>query len=117
MTSLQMALMAYTLISPPTGSLLAPLTRTGKASKFSAIATTCSSSPVLNLVKSTPASALGTIKTLNRVNGRYYETALHAALNIRPELITITSFNDDNGTRDVDREGGGALEDNHPRVL
>uniref|UniRef100_A0A8C2Z1N1 Mannosidase endo-alpha like n=1 Tax=Cyclopterus lumpus TaxID=8103 RepID=A0A8C2Z1N1_CYCLU len=30
----------------------------------------------------------------NRVNGRYYETALQAALNVRPEVVTITSFNE-----------------------
>uniref|UniRef100_A0A8C6TFR3 Mannosidase endo-alpha like n=1 Tax=Neogobius melanostomus TaxID=47308 RepID=A0A8C6TFR3_9GOBI len=32
--------------------------------------------------------------TRNRVNGRYYETALQAALNVRPEMVTITSFNE-----------------------
>lgn len=32
--------------------------------------------------------------TRNRVNGRYYETALQAALNVRPETVTITSFNE-----------------------
>uniref|UniRef100_A0A3Q3JSN9 Mannosidase endo-alpha like n=1 Tax=Monopterus albus TaxID=43700 RepID=A0A3Q3JSN9_MONAL len=32
--------------------------------------------------------------TRNRVNGRYYETALQAALNVRPEIIAITSFNE-----------------------
>ncbi|XP_041963212.1 glycoprotein endo-alpha-1,2-mannosidase-like protein [Alosa sapidissima] len=32
--------------------------------------------------------------TRNRVNGRYYETALQAALNVRPELVSITSFNE-----------------------
>ncbi|XP_047216257.1 glycoprotein endo-alpha-1,2-mannosidase-like protein isoform X3 [Girardinichthys multiradiatus] len=32
--------------------------------------------------------------TRNRVNGRYYETALQAALNVRPEVVTITSFNE-----------------------
>lgn len=32
--------------------------------------------------------------TRNRVNGRYYETALQAALNVRPEIVTITSFNE-----------------------
>ncbi|XP_043973965.1 glycoprotein endo-alpha-1,2-mannosidase-like protein [Gambusia affinis] len=32
--------------------------------------------------------------TRNRVNGRYYETVLQAALNVRPEIVTITSFNE-----------------------
>ncbi|KAM7421248.1 hypothetical protein PAMA_015412 [Pampus argenteus] len=32
--------------------------------------------------------------TRNRVNGRYYEMALQAALNARPEIVTITSFNE-----------------------
>lgn len=32
--------------------------------------------------------------TRNRVSGRYYETALQAALSVRPEMITITSFNE-----------------------
>ncbi|XP_062889248.1 glycoprotein endo-alpha-1,2-mannosidase-like isoform X1 [Mobula hypostoma] len=32
--------------------------------------------------------------TRNRVNGKYYETALSTALLIRPEIITITSFNE-----------------------
>nr|XP_061814781.1 glycoprotein endo-alpha-1,2-mannosidase-like protein [Nerophis lumbriciformis] len=32
--------------------------------------------------------------TRNRVNGRYYETALQAALSVRPEMVTITSFNE-----------------------
>ncbi|XP_057689465.1 glycoprotein endo-alpha-1,2-mannosidase-like protein [Corythoichthys intestinalis] len=32
--------------------------------------------------------------TRNRVNGRYYETALQAALDARPELLAITSFNE-----------------------
>lgn len=32
--------------------------------------------------------------TRNRVNGRYYETALQAALNVRPDMVTITSFNE-----------------------
>ncbi|XP_048453472.1 glycoprotein endo-alpha-1,2-mannosidase-like isoform X1 [Rhincodon typus] len=32
--------------------------------------------------------------TRNRVNGKYYETALSAALLVRPEIITITSFNE-----------------------
>uniref|UniRef100_A0A3Q3X1G9 Mannosidase endo-alpha like n=1 Tax=Mola mola TaxID=94237 RepID=A0A3Q3X1G9_MOLML len=31
--------------------------------------------------------------TRNRVNGRYYETSLQAALAVRPEIVTITSFN------------------------
>ncbi|XP_063041067.1 glycoprotein endo-alpha-1,2-mannosidase-like protein [Engraulis encrasicolus] len=31
--------------------------------------------------------------TRNRVNGRYYETALQAAVAVRPELVAITSFN------------------------
>lgn len=31
--------------------------------------------------------------TRNRVNGRYYETSLQAALTVRPEIVTITSFN------------------------
>ncbi|XP_036948914.1 glycoprotein endo-alpha-1,2-mannosidase-like protein [Acanthopagrus latus] len=31
--------------------------------------------------------------TRNRVNGRYYETSLQAALSVRPEIVTITSFN------------------------
>ncbi|KAI4812021.1 hypothetical protein KUCAC02_014878 [Chaenocephalus aceratus] len=30
----------------------------------------------------------------NRVNGRYFETAQQAALNARPEIVTITSFNE-----------------------
>lgn len=29
----------------------------------------------------------------NRVNGRYYETALRAALDARPDLLAVTSFN------------------------
>ncbi|XP_031432757.1 glycoprotein endo-alpha-1,2-mannosidase-like protein [Clupea harengus] len=32
--------------------------------------------------------------TRNRVNGRYYETALQAALNVRPDVVSITSFNE-----------------------
>ncbi|XP_077430882.1 glycoprotein endo-alpha-1,2-mannosidase-like protein [Vanacampus margaritifer] len=32
--------------------------------------------------------------TRNRVNGRYYETALQAALDVRPEVLAITSFNE-----------------------
>ncbi|XP_068613778.1 glycoprotein endo-alpha-1,2-mannosidase-like protein [Brachionichthys hirsutus] len=32
--------------------------------------------------------------TRNRVNGRYYETALQAALGARPEVVAITSFNE-----------------------
>ncbi|XP_064836177.1 glycoprotein endo-alpha-1,2-mannosidase-like protein [Oncorhynchus masou masou] len=32
--------------------------------------------------------------TRNRVNGRYYETSLQAALSVRPEIVTITSFNE-----------------------
>lgn len=32
--------------------------------------------------------------TRKRVNGWYYETALHAALNTRSDIITITSFNE-----------------------
>ncbi|KAK2854758.1 hypothetical protein Q7C36_006627 [Tachysurus vachellii] len=32
--------------------------------------------------------------TRNRVNGRYYETGLQAALNVRPEIVSITSFNE-----------------------
>ncbi|XP_055512042.1 glycoprotein endo-alpha-1,2-mannosidase-like protein [Leucoraja erinacea] len=32
--------------------------------------------------------------TRNRVSGKYYETALHAALTVRPEIISITSFNE-----------------------
>ncbi|XP_046896021.1 glycoprotein endo-alpha-1,2-mannosidase-like protein [Hypomesus transpacificus] len=32
--------------------------------------------------------------TRNRVNGRYYEMALQAALGVRPEVVTITSFNE-----------------------
>ncbi|XP_067840869.1 glycoprotein endo-alpha-1,2-mannosidase-like isoform X2 [Heptranchias perlo] len=32
--------------------------------------------------------------TRNRVNGKYYETALSTALLVRPEIITITSFNE-----------------------
>ncbi|KAJ3598485.1 hypothetical protein NHX12_001995 [Muraenolepis orangiensis] len=32
--------------------------------------------------------------TRNRVNGRYYETALQAALNARPDIVAITSFNE-----------------------
>ena len=31
--------------------------------------------------------------TRNRVNGRYYETSLQAALTVRPDIVTITSFN------------------------
>ncbi|XP_075058894.1 glycoprotein endo-alpha-1,2-mannosidase [Mixophyes fleayi] len=32
--------------------------------------------------------------TRNRVNGKYYETALDAALLVRPSIISITSFNE-----------------------
>ncbi|MBN3294254.1 MANEL protein, partial [Polypterus senegalus] len=32
--------------------------------------------------------------TRNRVNGKYYETSLQAALMVRPEIVTITSFNE-----------------------
>ncbi|KAF5899421.1 glycoprotein endo-alpha-1,2-mannosidase-like protein [Clarias magur] len=32
--------------------------------------------------------------TRNRVNGRYYETGLQAALNVQPEIVSITSFNE-----------------------
>ena len=32
--------------------------------------------------------------TRNRVNGRYYETALQAALSARPDIVSITSFNE-----------------------
>ncbi|XP_030053899.1 glycoprotein endo-alpha-1,2-mannosidase [Microcaecilia unicolor] len=32
--------------------------------------------------------------TRNRVNGKYYETALSAALHVRPDIISITSFNE-----------------------
>ncbi|XP_067281747.1 glycoprotein endo-alpha-1,2-mannosidase-like protein [Pseudorasbora parva] len=32
--------------------------------------------------------------TRNRVNGRYYETSLQAAISIRPDIITVTSFNE-----------------------
>ncbi|TSK34909.1 Glycoprotein endo-alpha-1,2-mannosidase-like protein [Bagarius yarrelli] len=32
--------------------------------------------------------------TRSRVNGRYYETGLQAALNVKPEIISITSFNE-----------------------
>lgn len=32
--------------------------------------------------------------TRNRVNGKYYETALQAALMVRPEIVSITSFNE-----------------------
>ncbi|XP_076865868.1 glycoprotein endo-alpha-1,2-mannosidase-like protein [Brachyhypopomus gauderio] len=32
--------------------------------------------------------------TRNRVNGRYYETALQAAMSVRPDIITVTSFNE-----------------------
>uniref|UniRef100_A0ABM5ER55 Glycoprotein endo-alpha-1,2-mannosidase-like protein n=1 Tax=Pogona vitticeps TaxID=103695 RepID=A0ABM5ER55_9SAUR len=32
--------------------------------------------------------------TRNRVNGKYYETALQAALVVRPEIVSITSFNE-----------------------
>ncbi|XP_032876953.1 glycoprotein endo-alpha-1,2-mannosidase [Amblyraja radiata] len=32
--------------------------------------------------------------TRNRVNGKYYETAFSTALLVRPEIITITSFNE-----------------------
>ncbi|XP_015428356.1 PREDICTED: glycoprotein endo-alpha-1,2-mannosidase-like protein isoform X1 [Myotis davidii] len=32
--------------------------------------------------------------TRNRVNGKYYETALQAALTVRPEIVSITSFNE-----------------------
>lgn len=31
--------------------------------------------------------------TRDRVNGRYYETSLQATLSVRPEIVTITSFN------------------------
>ncbi|TRY99011.1 hypothetical protein DNTS_024563 [Danionella cerebrum] len=30
----------------------------------------------------------------NRVNGRYYETSLQAAMLVRPDIITVTSFNE-----------------------
>lgn len=33
------------------------------------------------------------LNTQNRVNGKYYETALQAALMVRLEIISITSFN------------------------
>ncbi|KAM4794764.1 glycoprotein endo-alpha-1,2-mannosidase-like protein [Rhinophrynus dorsalis] len=32
--------------------------------------------------------------TRNRVNGKYYETSLQAALTVRPEIVSITSFNE-----------------------
>ncbi|KAM9256030.1 LOW QUALITY PROTEIN: glycoprotein endo-alpha-1,2-mannosidase-like protein [Cariama cristata] len=32
--------------------------------------------------------------TQNRVNGKYYETALQAAVTVRPEIISIASFNE-----------------------
>ncbi|XP_069743196.1 glycoprotein endo-alpha-1,2-mannosidase-like isoform X1 [Narcine bancroftii] len=32
--------------------------------------------------------------TRNRVNGKYYETALSTALLVRPDIITVTSFNE-----------------------
>ncbi|XP_069582448.1 glycoprotein endo-alpha-1,2-mannosidase [Ranitomeya imitator] len=32
--------------------------------------------------------------TRNRINGKYYETALNAALLVRPSIISITSFNE-----------------------
>ncbi|KAM4687253.1 glycoprotein endo-alpha-1,2-mannosidase isoform 1-T3 [Discoglossus pictus] len=32
--------------------------------------------------------------TRNRVNGKYYEIALNAALSVRPSIISITSFNE-----------------------
>ncbi|KAG8582257.1 hypothetical protein GDO81_007972 [Engystomops pustulosus] len=32
--------------------------------------------------------------TRNRINGKYYETALNAALMVRPSIISITSFNE-----------------------
>lgn len=32
--------------------------------------------------------------TRNRVNGKYYEMSLQAALMVRPEIVTITSFNE-----------------------
>uniref|UniRef100_A0A8D0C8B8 Glycoprotein endo-alpha-1,2-mannosidase n=1 Tax=Salvator merianae TaxID=96440 RepID=A0A8D0C8B8_SALMN len=32
--------------------------------------------------------------TRNRINGKYYETALSAAMLVRPEIISITSFNE-----------------------
>ncbi|XP_076834912.1 glycoprotein endo-alpha-1,2-mannosidase [Brachyhypopomus gauderio] len=35
-----------------------------------------------------------TQNTRNRINGRYYEIALGAALDTRPEVISITSFNE-----------------------
>lgn len=59
------------LFRSPMSSLLAPLIRNEKASKFSVIAKPCSSSPELDLVTLTPASALGTIqisKYRNTVN-------------------------------------------------
>ncbi|XP_053718174.1 glycoprotein endo-alpha-1,2-mannosidase-like protein isoform X1 [Synchiropus splendidus] len=31
--------------------------------------------------------------TRNRVNGQYYQTSLQAALSVRPDIVTITSFN------------------------
>ncbi|KAK1793138.1 hypothetical protein P4O66_011546 [Electrophorus voltai] len=35
-----------------------------------------------------------TQNTRNRINGRYYETSLRAALDTRPDVISITSFNE-----------------------
>lgn len=32
--------------------------------------------------------------TRNRMNGKYYETSLRAALETRPEIISVTSFNE-----------------------
>ncbi|XP_062848240.1 glycoprotein endo-alpha-1,2-mannosidase-like protein [Trichomycterus rosablanca] len=32
--------------------------------------------------------------TRKRVNGRYYETSLQAAINVKPEIVTINSFNE-----------------------
>ncbi|NP_001086682.1 glycoprotein endo-alpha-1,2-mannosidase [Xenopus laevis] len=32
--------------------------------------------------------------TRNRINGKYYETAINAALLVRPKIISITSFNE-----------------------
>lgn len=32
--------------------------------------------------------------TRNRINGKYYETALNAALLVRPSIVSITSFNE-----------------------
>uniref|UniRef100_A0A8B9QH24 Glycoprotein endo-alpha-1,2-mannosidase n=2 Tax=Apteryx owenii TaxID=8824 RepID=A0A8B9QH24_APTOW len=53
--------------------------------------------------------------TRNRVNGKYYETAFSAALLVRPEIISITSFNEWHEGTQIEkavpkRTGQGQLE-------